>query len=132
MPGFPTHIGGTGAASIATTKGKQGGRGHVVSCPYRGAGTETALGYPLHGEFLAFLGAGKKDAGFPDTHRRDGRCKHRHYKGEAGRKRARCIVPLQSSRHGNLRYATHFMGSFLRFLAHVVMGKGFDSSAGAL
>jgi len=24
----------TGAASIATTKGKQGGRGHVVSCPY--------------------------------------------------------------------------------------------------
>ncbi len=47
----------------------------------------------------------------------DGRCKHRHYKGEAGRKRARCIVPLQSGRHGNLRYATHFMVSFLRFLA---------------
>src|SRR5258708_22392168 len=29
-----------------------------------------ALRDPLHGEFLALLGAGKKDAGLPDTHRR--------------------------------------------------------------
>src|SRR5258708_15741235 len=98
MPGFPTHIGGTGAASIATTKGKQGGRGHVVSCPYRAAGTETALGYPLHGEFLAFLGAGKKDAGFPDTHRRDRRFKDLPYKRETGRERARFVLPPPSSR----------------------------------
>ncbi len=36
----------TGAASIATTKRKQGGRGHVVSCPYRAAGTETCATRP--------------------------------------------------------------------------------------
>ncbi len=34
---------------------------------------DLAARHPFHGDFLALLGAGKKNAGLTDTHRRDSR-----------------------------------------------------------